>query len=118
MRGIIVLERLDDPQSVGFNAAFWVAVPAARQKFYANPAAVSAWRDIAASELADLRAGKFREIVVPQRFTRPTSTNAIKAQLVVVLGALQAAEDARNDWSAYGTSFETTNTTWSDAGVP
>ena len=53
---IIILDQEGLPSDLNYRVAFWLDVPMARQRFYANAAAVSAFVDATAAELAALKA--------------------------------------------------------------
>lgn len=106
-REIIILEQVSPSD---FNACFWLAVPVARQPFYANASFVSAFRDATVEEIAALRSGAVTEIV--ERINRPfgQTQNQLAAHLVVRHGQLQAQITTNNPWNRYGTSHD--GTTW------
>jgi hypothetical protein len=94
-RQIIVLERVD-PDNVGINrfrVAFWLAVPLARQAFYANAAAVSAVRDgsVTQAETDALRNGAVVEQVIDFQAQPGRSLVQVEADLVTAYNAAQQA---------------------------
>jgi hypothetical protein len=112
-RKIIVLEQVGE--SGDFRIAFWLDVPEARQPFYADPSAASAFRDAATDEIAAIRSGAVVEHV--ERFDRPFGGTLaqLRTALVARHAQLQARVTKDNPWVRYGTSFD--GTTWTAAGV-
>ena len=51
-QAITILDQTGMPSDLNYRVAFWLDVPAARQKFYANPAATSAVVGVTPEELA------------------------------------------------------------------
>lgn len=105
-RKIIILERVNMPSDQDFRVAFWIDVPASRQAFYANPAAVSVVKDATQAELDAIKAGA----VVEEVQAMPARANATQAQLLAALvtryTARQAEFSARNPWARYGSYWD------------
>jgi len=93
-----------------FNYLLWADVPAARQTYYANAAATSAWRGANGTDLTNLQSGA----VVEQqgRYHRQPNANlaAIEAALQVIWQAYQDQITAYNPWQRYGSTWD--GTTW------
>lgn len=109
---VIVLEKTGPTQ---YRYALWAVVPAARQTFYANAEATSAWKGATQTDVDDLRAGRVVEKV-------DVVTRAPGATLAQVQADLQAAWQAYQDevtngnpWVRYGTVWD--GTTWTSGGV-
>src|SRR4051812_46061556 len=107
---IIILDRVSEPSDNSFRFALWAVVPATRVSWYGNATLASAYKDISAQELADLRAGLFAETV--DTFVAPTGTAiaAMRAELIARFNTFQAQITARNPTVRYGTFFD--GATW------
>lgn len=105
-RKIIILDRQNLPSDQDFRVAFWLDVPAARQTFYANPAAVSAVVGATQGEVDAIRTGAVVEeiVTVPARADRTQAQ--ILAALVTRYNARQAEFTARNPWARYGSYWD------------
>lgn len=118
-RRIIILDRIPMNGRLAFNYALWADVPAARQPFYANPSAKSAWTGASTQENAAIASGAILESVGAYQDRTPRATETIAD----VRAALQAAWAAFQDqvtnadvkWSRYGTSWD--GTSWTAAGA-
>lgn len=117
MRTPIVLERLDDAEAIGYRVAYWLTVKPGREAFYANPAAASAFLHATQPEIDALRAGSVVEVVREERWLRPKTQPQARAELLRRQAELQAAEDARADWTHYGTHYDTGAQAWVTGGV-
>lgn len=110
-KSIIVLE--NSPKG-RIRAAFWLSVPIARQPFYANAAATSAYKNATGPEIAALTNGSVKEEV--GEFVVGGMTNGqIRTMLENELTARQAVVNAHNPWTRYGTFFESNS--WTNGGV-
>ena len=108
-RQIIILETTDKGR---LRAAFWLAVPAARQPFYANGTTV--YKDATALELGALQSGAVTEQTGV--FTIAGLSNAqIRTLLQGEFASRQSAVNAYNPWARFGTSWD--GTTWTNGGV-
>lgn len=112
---IIVLDRVNIPSDFSFRYAMWAAVPAARQSFYANAAATSAWNGAAAGEITALQNGSVVERVAVAEFPAGTGVPAIKAALQAAFTAFQNRITNDNSWNLYGTFYD--GTSWTTGGV-
>ncbi len=112
---VIVLERVGEPSDMNFRVAFWVVPPAARQPYYADPSAASAYADVSASALAAIRAGAIVERVETRDFPVDTTLAQIKTALEQRWQKIQDAANSRNPWVKYGTTWD--GTTWTAGGV-
>lgn len=109
---IIILER---PDVNRFTAIFWLSVPSARQAFYANAAATSAYKLADAGELAAIRSGAIVEQTEDVSFIAGTTQTQIRAALVTKFTTRQAAVDALNPWDKYGSFYD--GSAWTAGGV-
>lgn len=111
---IILLDQEGLPSDLNYRVAFWLDVPMARQRFYVNAAAVSAFVDATAEELAALKAGQIVEVVeiVPRAAGTPLA--AVKQAARDRLVALQAELNRDNRFNRYGTRW-TQAGGWADA---
>lgn len=110
---VIILETVSAADSRSIRYAMWADVPAARQKFYANPAFVSAYLDASAGELALLRSGAVVERVTQEMLDGNNA--AIRTALQARFTAFQAEITALNNWAKYGSTFD--GTTWTAGGA-
>ena len=115
-QAIIILDQTGMPSDLNYRVAFWLDVPAARQKFYANPAATSVVLDITAEDLAAIRSGAIHEVV--EVIPRPAGTPlaSVKQAARDRLPALQAEFNRDNRFNRYGTRW-TQATGWVDVTV-
>ncbi len=115
-QAIIILDQEGMPSDLNYRVAFWLDVPAARQRFYANANATSAFLDAAAGDLAALKAGQIVEVV--ETIGRPSGTpmSAVKQAARDRLVALQADMNRDNRFNRYGTRW-TQGGGWTDVTV-
>jgi|SRR6185312_1674182 len=106
---------LDQPDPRVINVAFWMDVPAARQKFYAKASARSEWIDAQPADVAALQAGQVVEHVVQLAPDQVPSLAQAQTVLAAMWTARQAAVNNRNEWPNYGTTWD--GTAWSLATV-
>jgi len=113
---IILLRQVGMPSDLNYEVAFWLDVAEARQQFYANPAATSVLKGIAAPELASLQAGEIIEVVhtIPAEVGTPLAT--VKQAARAKLTSLQQELNRDNTFNRYGTSW-TLADGWSDVVV-
>jgi len=112
---IIILERLDEPSDYNFNVLFWLDVPAERQRFFANPAATSAYKDATPEEIAAIQNGQIKEVVQKCSYLAGTTIAAIIADLQAKYSANQAALNSHNPWVRYGTYWD--GSSWTQQGT-
>jgi hypothetical protein len=105
-RKIIILDRVNLPSDQDFRIAFWLDVPAARQPFYANPAAVSAVIGATTDEISAIRSGAVVEEIVTVPGRAGTGQAALLAAIVSRYEARQAEFTARNPWARYGSFWD------------
>ena len=107
---IIILDR-DDRRT---NFVLWADVPAARQRFYADAAKVSAWKDALAADNTALQTGAVAEMA-GHIVMEPGDTLAeSRAKLVSSWTAFQNRITASNPWDRYGTVWDGA---WTTGGV-
>ncbi len=109
---IIILEQQDTNT---YRYAMWADVPAARQVFYADANAVSAWKDAQTADNTALQNGSVVERTAIFSVPATDSLNAIKARLQDLWTAFQNDVTNNNHWSKYGTFWD--GTSWTGAGV-
>lgn len=114
---IIVLDaRADGPgQQIEINLALWADVPTARQPFYADPNAVSAFRNATNAELTALRNGSVVERVVTIRVDPGGTLAAIRQAAEEAFATFQDEITNRNQWRRYGTFWD--GTSWTNVTV-
>ena len=109
---VIILEQ-EDPRT--FRYALWADVPVARQPFYANPTATSAWENALAADLTALQSGQVVERVdklgIPSGGTLAQARSILQANWQFY----QDRITADNPWQRYGSTWD--GTTWTVAGV-
>ena len=112
-RKIIVLEQA--PSSDDYRIAFWLDVPAPRQRFYAKATATSAFLDATVEEIAAIQSGAVVEFV--ERFNRPfgTSLAVLRADLIARHAELQDSVTTENPWNRYGSSYD--GSSWTAVSV-
>lgn len=112
---IVILDRPDrlDPNTVRY--VLWADVPVARQPFYANPAATSAWKDAAASDITALQTGAMVERLDSLQAPPGATVAQIQAFLQARWTDYQNAITNINLWQRYGTFWD--GTTWTPGGV-
>ena len=115
-QAITILDQTGMPSDLNYRVAFWLDVPAARQKFYANPAATSAVVGVTPEELAAIRTGAIVEVV--EVIPRPAGTTlaSVKQAARDRLPALQTEFNRDNRFNRYGTRW-TQATGWVDVTV-
>jgi hypothetical protein len=112
-RKIILLDRASETGD--YRVVFWLDVQAARQRFYANAVASSAFLDATTEEITALQSGAVVEVV--ERVNSPNGRGlpALRVALQAMHDAMQAELDANNVWHRYGSSFD--GTTWTAVAV-
>lgn len=115
-QSIILLDQEGMPSDLNYRVAFWLDVPAERQRFYANPAATSAFLDASAADLAALKAGQIAEVVETISRAAGTPMTAVKQAARDRLAALQSALNRDNRFNRYGTRW-TQGGGWTDVTV-
>ena len=115
-QAITILDQTGMPSDLNYKVAFWLDVPAARQRFYANATATSVVLDITAEELAAIRAGQVVEVV--EIIPRPAGTqlSAVKQAARARLPVLQTEFNRDNRFNRYGTRW-TQAAGWVDVTV-
>jgi hypothetical protein len=114
MKKIIILDRLPDTK-VGFQFLLWAEVPASRQKQYADPNKVSAYKDASTDELQALKDGKIVEKVEEIRFDKVKTMAEVKSALEERWTRFQNEVNSTNNWDYYGTYWD--GTTWTKLGL-
>jgi hypothetical protein len=111
---IIILDKLESARTQ-FRVVLWADVPAARQAFYANPQAVSAWKDALPADVSAIQSGAVAERVIIYSVDGSPTIAAIQSQLETAWTAYQAEITARNPWNRYGSNWD--GVTWTLAGA-
>ncbi len=114
-RQIIILEDVTPDRGIGeplvYRYVFWLAVPSARQAFYANATATSQVSKgpnaASAGELSAIQSGAILEIVEMINVVGLNLTQ-IEAALVTRFTVAQAALNSAsaNSWDHYGSSYD------------
>lgn len=108
---VIVLDQDDRT----FHYVLWADVPVARQPFYANPAAVSAWKDALPADNAQLVSGAVTEKTGSVVFPTGTGIAASQAALQDLWQSFQSRVTNDNMWIRYGSTWD--GATWVMTGV-
>lgn len=103
---VIMLTRTPDDLTV----ALWADVPAARQSFYANASAKSAWTGATAADNTALQNGSVVENVANQRVPPGATLAQVEGFLQAQWQNYQAYINNYNPWRSYGTTWD--GTTW------
>jgi hypothetical protein len=112
---IIALDRPTRTDPNSFRYVLWADVPVERQRFFAQPDAVSAWLDALPADNAALASGAVTEIVGTIQIPAGAGLAQIKTFLQSRHAAFQDEITNNNLWVRYGTTFD--GTTWVDGGV-
>lgn len=112
---IIILE-FTPPATI--KVIFWLAVPAARQAFYANPNATSSYTLATIAETDALKNGQVVEEVVEFGLdvTDTAKLSAARAFLQAEFTKRQNRVNSYNPWLRFGTYFDSV-TGWNIGGV-
>jgi len=105
---IILSQTLEDLNT--YNVALWADVPTARQPFYANTGAKSAWGGATATDNQNLQNGSVVEQVVTQRLVPGTPRAQFEALLQTAWQDYQNRITGVNPWSIYCSTWD--GTTW------
>ena len=111
---IIILDRARSDANE-YRYVLWVDVPIARQTFYANTGATSAWKDALPADLAALQTGSVVEIVQTQRVPAGATLPQVQAFLQQRWMNFQNDVANTNPWVRYGTTWD--GATWIVGGV-
>lgn len=119
---VIILDRLLDAErhtgegtSQQWRYVLWADVPVARRPFYANPMAISAWKDASPADLTAIQTGIVTEHV-GTLFVPPSAIPTdVRAALQTEWQTFQDQVNMVNPWIRYGTFWN--GTTWTAGGV-
>lgn len=114
-RRIVILKRINEPSDLAFEFVLWADVPAARQPFYADPTATSAYAEATAAEIDAIKTGAVAEQLDSGTAAAGTPLPEILAKLEARWERWQDEVNTRNPWVRYGTSWD--GTTWTQEGV-
>jgi hypothetical protein len=101
---------LDQPNGnpLSYNAIFWADVPAARQPYYANPNATSAWLNVQAADLTALQNGSMVEQVLTHQLPSGTTMAQAMSYLQAQWQNYQNQITNYNPWLHYGSTWDGT----------
>ena len=108
LRVIFLAGTPDDPNT--WQAALWADVPAARQTFYANTGAKSAWSGATAADNTNLQSGVMVETIITQRVPSGTNITQVENFLQAQWTNFQDSINNTNPWVHYGSTWD--GTTW------
>src|SRR4029434_8545129 len=113
---IIILDKpeIRDNTNV-FRYVFWADVPAARQTFYAQPGAVSAWKNALPADNTNIANGVYAEKVDTLQVPPGTGIAAMQVFLQDKWTTFQADGTALNPCVRYGSTWD--GTTWTLTGA-
>lgn len=94
-----------------YTFAMWADVPTARQPFYADTSAKSAWAGATATDNQNLQNGSVVEQVATTRFNLATSIAGAQSNMQAQQQAFQTSITNANPWVHYGSTWD--GTTWS-----
>jgi|SRR5215472_5169653 len=97
-------------ESGDLTVALWADVPAARQQFYANPNAKSAWVGATTTDNTNLQNGSVVEQVTTQRVPAGAGIGQIENFLQNLWQNYQNSINTANPWLHYGSTWD--GTTW------
>ena len=106
MKRIIILERRNIPSDLDFDYVMWADVPVARQAFYVNATATSAYKSASAEELAALRDGSVIELRDTLGSIASQTIPQIQAALITRFNRFQADVTNNNYYVRYGTYWD------------
>ena len=109
---VIILEQSD---ARTFRYALWADVPLARQSFYANASATSAWTGATLADTTALRNGEVVERVDSVSVPEGTPLGTVRTHLQALWQSFQDRVTAKAAWSRYGTTWD--GTAWTVGGV-
>ena len=109
LRVVILDQTLDDVNTYRF--MMWADVPAARQQYYANASAKSAWNGATAADNTNLQNGSVVEQVTVQRIPAGTGVAQIENFLQNAWTNFQNNVNNSNPWLRYGSTWDGTNWT-------
>jgi hypothetical protein len=112
---VIVLDQDPDNSNL-YNVLLWVDVPTARQRYYANPNAASAWKDALATDVQLLQTGAVLEQTSAENFPSGTTMNQVMQYLQARWQNFQNQINAVNPWLHYGSNWDGTNWTVTTGG--
>lgn len=112
---IIILERLHEPSDMAFQFVLWAEVPAARQSFYADAEATSAYEQASAAELDAIRTGAVTERVESATYPKELPLPQILTKLEALWQRYQDQVNDRNPWLRYGSHWD--GESWTQDGV-
>ena len=102
---------LDQPEgnSLSYNVAFWADVPSARQTYYADPNATSAWKGVLASDLSAIQSGAVVESMISHQLPPGTTMAQVMSYLQVQWQNYQNQINNYNPWLHYGSTWDGTS---------
>jgi hypothetical protein len=106
---IIVLDQTPEDANT-YNFVLWADVPAARQTYYANPNAKSAWSGATTTDNTNLQTGLVAERVFAQRVQAGTTLAQIEAFMQTQWQNYQSYVNSYNPWIHYGSTWD--GNTW------
>jgi hypothetical protein len=109
---IIILEQQD---AQTYRYAMWADVPAARQPFFANASAKSAWSGALTADNTALQNGSVAEQVATFQVPAGEALATTLARLTSLWNNYQNGITNNNLWVRYGSFWD--GTTWTNAGV-
>jgi hypothetical protein len=106
---VIILDQTSDDANT-YNCVMWADVPAARQSYYANANAKSAWNGATAADNTNLQTGVMVEQLTVQRVPPNTPLAQVEAFMAQLWQNYQTQITGNNPWIHYGSTWD--GTTW------
>jgi hypothetical protein len=109
---IIILDSTPDDADT-YRVVLWADVPLARQSWYAQTGAVSAWKDALAADNTAIANGSVAETVSVIRVIKGSGQAARQQVLQDAWTQWQTFITQNNPWQRYGSTWD--GTTWTNA---
>ena len=105
-----------DMQGGSLNFALWADTPSGVEGFYANPDAVSAWKDASLLDNIEIRDGRVVERVGRLALNSPPPSKAqVRADIEKLWQRHQNEISSADHYRVYGTVWD--GASWSEGGV-
>ncbi len=111
MKKIIILEKTNMQNYQTVSCLFWLAIPHLQRPVYANPGAVSLYKQTTPEELQMIKDGLVIEMQKTLSFSEDTTLDQIKAKLLADYNTEQSNIETETKYDYYGTSWD--GTSWS-----
>lgn len=99
-----------------FRFAIWADVPAARQQFYANPNATSAYKFATSGDIANLQSGAVTERIYKFDVSTTDTVATVETAMAGTAAQVQLDVNSFNPWVFYGTTLSSSGV-WTTTGI-